>query len=163
MVAVTVKLYAPAVVGVPEMTPVVAFNVSPAGSAPAVTAYVGAGVPLPTRVVEAALPTVNAGIVPLIVVGATGVAATVPVKVRLVEPALLVAVTVKLYGPAVVGVPEMTPVVVFNVSPAGSEPPVTAYVGAGVPLPTKVVEAALPTVKVGIVPLIEVGAAIAGS
>ena len=49
-----------------------------------------------------------------------------PLKILLKEPALLVAVTVKLYAPAVVGVPEMTPVVVFRVSPAGSVPAVTA-------------------------------------
>lgn len=48
----------------------------------------------------------------------------------------------------------MTPVLPTSVSPAGSAPSVTAYAGTGVPLPTRVVEAALPTVKVGIVPLI---------
>ena len=40
--------------------------------------------------------------------------------------------------PAPVGVPESTPVAAFNVNPAGSVPEKTEYVGAGVPLATKV-------------------------
>ena len=43
-------------------------------------------------------------------------------------PNALVAVTVKVAVPAAVGVPAMTPVELFKVSPAGSEPPVTAHV-----------------------------------
>ena len=60
-----------------EMTPVMRLSISPAGSMPAVTAYVCEGVPLPVRVVEALAPTVKAGTVPLILVGATA-GATVP-------------------------------------------------------------------------------------
>lgn len=44
-VACTVKVAVPAVVGVPEITPVAAFNVKPAGSAPMVTVQLTAGVP----------------------------------------------------------------------------------------------------------------------
>lgn len=40
----------PVPVGVPESTPVAAFSVSPAGSVPEKTEYVGAGVPLATNV-----------------------------------------------------------------------------------------------------------------
>jgi hypothetical protein len=39
-VAVTVKLVGPVAVGVPEMTPVLAFRVRPAGRLPTVTAQV---------------------------------------------------------------------------------------------------------------------------
>ena len=44
-VAVIVKLYVPALVGVPLMTPVDAFSESPEGSAPAVSANVMGAVP----------------------------------------------------------------------------------------------------------------------
>jgi hypothetical protein len=44
-VAVIVKLYVPALVGVPLMTPVDAFSERPAGNAPAVSAKVMGAVP----------------------------------------------------------------------------------------------------------------------
>ncbi len=156
-VAVTVKLYGPAVVGVPAMTPVVGFKESPTGSEPAVTAKVGAGLPVALSVVDAGAPTVRAGMDPLMV-GATGAGATVPLKVFEAEPAMFVAVTVNQNGPPVVGVPEMTPVVGFNVNPVGSSPAVTAKVGAGLPLPMSVVDAGAPTVNAGMVPPMVVGA-----
>ena len=43
----------------------------------------------------------------------------------------MVAVTVNVEGPVVVGVPAMTPVVGFRVSPAGRAPEMTASLGAG--------------------------------
>ena len=43
-------------------------------------------------------------------------------------PNALAAVTVKPARPCAVGVPPMTPMDVFNVSPAGSAPPVMAQV-----------------------------------
>ena len=46
LLARTVKVNVPAVVGVPDSTPVVAFNVNPLGSVPLATAKVGAGLPL---------------------------------------------------------------------------------------------------------------------
>lgn len=49
-------------------------------------------------------------------------------------PNALVAVTVKLAAPAVVGVPLMTPVEVLRVRPAGSEPLPMAKVNGPVPL-----------------------------
>jgi hypothetical protein len=44
----------------------------------------------------------------------------VKVNVALPVPPALVALIVTLYVPAVVGVPEITPVVVFTLRPAGS-------------------------------------------
>jgi len=44
----------------------------------------------------------------------------VKVRVALPVPPELVALMVTLYVPAVVGVPEITPVVVFTLRPAGS-------------------------------------------
>jgi len=46
----------------------------------------------------------------------------VNVKVALPVPPALVALMVTLYVPAVVGVPEITPVLVFTDRPAGSTP-----------------------------------------
>ena len=46
--------------------------------------------------------------------------ATVKVSVALPVPPELVALMVTLYVPAVVGVPEINPVLVFTVKPAGS-------------------------------------------
>jgi len=45
---------------------------------------------------------------------------TVKVSVALPVPPELVALMVTLYVPAVVGVPEINPVLVFTVKPAGS-------------------------------------------
>jgi hypothetical protein len=45
---------------------------------------------------------------------------TVKVSVALPVPPALVALIVTVYVPAVVGVPEISPVVVFTVKPAGS-------------------------------------------
>ena len=46
----------------------------------------------------------------------------VNVKVALPVPPALVALMVTLYVPAVVGVPEITPVLIFTDRPAGSTP-----------------------------------------
>jgi hypothetical protein len=54
----------------------------------------------------------------LVMTGAAGL--MVKVSVALPVPPALVALIVALYVPAVVGVPEISPVVVFTVKPAGS-------------------------------------------
>jgi hypothetical protein len=58
---------------------------------------------------------------------------TLPENEIVAPPAKFDAVTVKLYGPDVVGVPVITPAVLSK-RPAGNAPPVTANVGAGKPL-----------------------------
>ena len=50
-----------------------------------------------------------------------------------VVPFLSTTFEVNVYVPAVVGVPEMTPVVVFSVNPGGSEPDVIENVNGAVP------------------------------
>jgi hypothetical protein len=92
LVALMVTLYVPAVVGVPEISPVVVFTANPAGSPVAVRELVMTGV---------------AGLI-------------VKVNVALPVPPALVALMVTLDVPAVVGVPEIRPVVVFTANPAGS-------------------------------------------
>ena len=56
--------------------------------------------------------------VALVITGGGGL--IVKVKVALPVPLLLVALMVTLYVPAVVGVPEINPVLVFTLKPAGS-------------------------------------------
>jgi hypothetical protein len=113
------------------MAPVVVFSVSPGGSDPVAMANVyGANPPVTTIEELYGVPTVP-------VVAATHCA--VIVGGAIVIPQLLVAVpaavpvesttcAVKLNGPAVLGVPVMAPVEVFNVSPGGREPDVMEYV-----------------------------------
>jgi len=54
----------------------------------------------------------------LVITGGAGL--MVKVKVALPVPPALVALMVTVYVPAVVGVPEINPVLVFTVNPAGS-------------------------------------------
>ena len=49
-----------------------------------------------------------------------------------------VAAIVNVAGPAAVGVPDRTPLVVFRLNPAGSAPELTRNVGAGLPVAAKV-------------------------
>ena len=57
-------------------------------------------------------------VVALVMTGGGGL--IVKVKVALPVPLLLVALMVTLYVPAVVGVPEINPVLVLTLKPAGS-------------------------------------------
>ena len=63
-----------------------------------------------------------------------------PVKLSCTElvPKALVAVTVNAATPIAVGVPPMSPVDVFNVSPEGREPLVTAQVIGVLPVAPRV-------------------------
>ena len=56
LLAVTVKVLAPGVVGVPETTPVAEFSTSPPGSAPAVMVKVAAGRARAVKVKEYGVP-----------------------------------------------------------------------------------------------------------
>ena len=120
-VALTVKANGPATVGDPDMSPVVAFSVSPVGSVPALmmNAY-GAVPPVALIVWLYALSTVPFGSVGGAI---ASVAATANATARCpVAPPPSVAVIVKFEVVTVVGVPEITPVAAFNVSPAGRLP-----------------------------------------
>ena len=126
LVAVTVKAAVPNAVGVPPMTPLEAFKVSPAGNEPPVTAHVIGVLPEALRVCEYAVPDCAAGKGEVVVMD--GAAFTARLSCLELLPHALVAVTVKAAAPNAVGVPPMTPLEAFKVSPAGNEPPVTAQV-----------------------------------
>ena len=66
---------------------------------------------------EKAVPAVPLALVELVMTGGAG--ATVRVKVALPVPPLLVALRVTVEVPAVVGVPEIRPELVFTDKPAG--------------------------------------------
>ena len=133
-VALTVKLYVPAVVGVPKITPVSVFKPNPAGRLPSITAQVIGFVPLAFRVWLYEVPTVPPGSEEVVIVGATGAASITMLSLRVALPAVLVALTVKLYVPAAVGVPEITPVAAFKLNPVGRPPLDIAHVIGVVPL-----------------------------
>ena len=136
-VAVTVMLKVPVAVGVPEITPVPELMFSPGGSEEPVCAIqdqaMGAIPPLlDSTVVLYAVPRVPLGR-EAVVMASFGVMVSVNATVAVCGvTAESVAVMEKLYGFAVVGVPERSPAA-ESVRPPGSVPFVTAQVTTPVP------------------------------
>ena len=135
----------PNVVGVPLICPVELFSVRPTGREPEVIAQVyGVVPPLACSAVEYAVPVVPPGSDVVMTIG--GGAATVMLKVLV--PVLLAAsftCTVNDTVPAVVGVPEITPVDATKFNPAGNVPALTLQLyGVVPPLACSVVEYAVP-------------------
>jgi phosphohistidine swiveling domain-containing protein len=153
--AFTVKVDVPAVVGVPEITPVVPARLKPAGNVvPPSRLHVGA-VPVATRVWLYGVctsPFANASVV---IAGATGAGAIVMDKALVAFPAALVALTVKVDIPCVVGVPEITPVVPARSKPTGNVvPPSRLHVMGASPVAVSVwlyAVSAVPPVNVVVV------------
>ena len=130
--ALTVNVYAPAVVGLPVIAPVDELRFSPDGRFPEITDHV-APETLASRLAVYGSFTVPEGrLVVVIVIVAGGVALMVMVNCfdALSWPAS-VAVTVKVAVPAVVGVPEIVPVVGLSVRPDGRVPDDTCHVAPG--------------------------------
>ena len=123
-VAVIVKLLLAAVVGVPVIAPVPAFNERPAGKLPTETLNVYEPVPpVALTVCEYAVPTLPLGRV----AGFTAIAGLMVTAYACepVAPKPSVAVMVKFDVAAVVGVPVIAPVAAFSDKPAGRLPPDT--------------------------------------
>src|SRR2546425_1154182 len=99
LVALRVTVEAPAVVGGPEMRPVVALSATPAGN------------PVAPKLLGLLVPA-------LVMTGVAGVIVTASVWVPV--PPALVALRVTVEAPAVAGVPEMRPVVALSARPAGN-------------------------------------------
>lgn len=69
---ITIGPNVPVAVGVPERSPVAAFNVTPGGSVPDCTEYVGAGKPFAVKIYEYVSPNApDGGVCALKAVGAT--------------------------------------------------------------------------------------------
>jgi len=132
-VTVRVKLAVAVLVGMPEITPLDAASVSPAGKDPKVIAHVYGAVP------PAAMSDVlyAAPLVPLdnddAVVIVSGPLTTKVNTLNTLAPAASVTVAVKLNAAALVGKPEMMPVSEASVSPAGSDPDVIVHAYGVVP------------------------------
>ena len=127
----TVKLLGPAVPGVPDIAPV-ADRVNPAGNDPTDTVHeYGGDPPAATSACEIAVPTVPAGSADVVIFNPGGLINSD--RAAVVETdALSVTRTVKLFGPAVPGVPDIVPPAA-RVSPAGSDPTDTVHEYGGDP------------------------------
>ena len=148
----------PAAIGVPEIAPVDATRLNPAGSVPALTLQLyGAVPPLACSVLEYVAPTVAPGSEVVVTVG--GCAATVIFNTFVpVLFAASVTCAVNDIVPAAIGVPEITPVDATRLNPAGSVPALTLQLyGVVPPLACSVVEYVVPTVAPGSDVVVTVG------
>ena len=129
-VTFTVNDEVPAVVGVPEIAPVDAVKLKPAGNVPALTLQVYGAVPLlACNVVEYAVPVVPPGNDVVVIVGGCGAAAIAILSAFVAELfAASVTFTVNDEVPAVVGVPEIAPVDAVKLKPAGNVPALRLHV-----------------------------------
>lgn len=134
-------------------------RVRPAGNAPRVTRNVGAGEPSADTDRDTGIATANGPNTAETAVGATP-AETLTVKAVAADPTEFVAVIVKVYRPAVVGVPVIAPLPTSIDSPAGNVP-VRARVGAGEPSAETDAVAAIPAVNVPNEPDTRVGVVVA--
>jgi hypothetical protein len=126
------KLTVPAVVGVPEIKPLLKFNDRPAGKLPRDTDQAkGAEPPETATVWEYAVPTVPPGNDEIEMVGANAI----EIESTFVSfaPTASTTCSVKLNNPAAVGVPEIAPVLALRLSPAGSGPGDNDHVNGCVP------------------------------
>ncbi len=132
--AVTVKVYLPVAVGVPEITPA-ALRVSPAGRLPELTDHVMGVVPVAVKTALYAVPAVPEERLVVVIEGLPGTVGVAIVIVKDIDavPTEFVACTVNVKVPACVGVPEMSPDVLSS-RPLGSAPLVRAHVMGAVPV-----------------------------
>src|SRR5207244_323684 len=113
-------------VGVPLITPVAAFRVSPTGSVPVATVQLlyGGRPPAAVNCAEYAVPTVAFGSVVVVILTRAAMVIVNDCAVA-VAPALSFTVTPNVKVPAAPGVPAMAPLVAFKASPPGSAPETT--------------------------------------
>ena len=130
LVAVMVKVVAPAALGIPQIRALPlprAVKATPAGSEP-VLPRVGSGYPVAVTVKSNNVPCVTVAELALVIFGACP---TVRVKIWVAVPVPFLAVMVNVDTPPAVGVPEIAALplpLLVKVSPAGSDP---ASVSAG--------------------------------
>ena len=138
LLAFTVKVNAPGIVGAPASAPLVESRLSPFGSEPDATLNVGDGLPVAAKVYEYGLPTL--AVVAGLSAVKLGAAVTVTVNVGVIASGgvPLLALTANVNTPGVVGVPATTPLAESRLSPFGSEPDATLNVGGGLPVAAKV-------------------------
>ena len=145
----SIKLKFPAVVGVPDIKPVAVFRVRPGGSAPDVMLHVIGAVPLAVGVRLYGVPTVPPGSVWKSSLAPVGAAVIMMVSSTPIWPQAFSTRSIKRNVPAVVGVPDISPVAVFRVRPDGNEPDVMLHVIGAVPVAEGVCWYTVPTVPPG--------------
>jgi hypothetical protein len=155
--AVTVNVFLPDVVGVPEITPVALFNVRPAGSVPEVSDHVIGVSPVAASVWLYAVLTEPSERLVVVIVGAA-VAVIVILKACVASETLLLAVTVKLNVPAAVGVPDISPVSSFKLRPGVKSAGVTVHSIGAVPVADSALLYAVPTEPSGRLVVVIAGA-----
>jgi hypothetical protein len=154
LVALTVKVDVPAVVGVPVISPVAA-RIKPAGNVPLSRLHTMVPVPVAASFAVYAVPTVPPINDVVMIVGAPPGALIVMDNDLVSVPISLVAFTVKVDFPAVVGVPEITPAVV-RLKPAGNAPSRLHVMGVS-PLAASFLLYATPTVPPANDPVVILG------
>jgi hypothetical protein len=159
LVALTEKEDVPAIVGVPEITPVSSM-LKPSGNGPLSCLHVMGASPVATSVWLYSVPTAPFGnTVALIIVGGTLPSAVgiVMESDLLLFPTALLAFTVKIAAPALVGVPKITPAVA-RVKPAGNAPLSMLHAMGASPVASSIWRYAVPTIPFDNVSVIIVGA-----
>jgi hypothetical protein len=157
LVALTVKLNVPVVVGFPEIVPVVSEMPNPAGNVPLSRLHVIGVSPVAVSVWLYAVPTAPSNNDIVVIVGATGAGAIVIESDFVSFPVVLAALTVKLNVFAVVGVPEITPAV-ERLKPVGNAPESMLHVIGVSPVAARVWLYSVPTEPSGNVVVVIVGA-----
>jgi hypothetical protein len=157
LVAFTVKVDVPAVVGVPEISPVDARD-KPAGNEPLSRLHVMVPVPVARSFAVYAVPTVppiNDALVVITGEPGAGPAGSIFMDNSFVSsPLSFSAFTVKVYVPAVVGIPAIMPVSLERVKPNGIEPLSRLHVMGLSPFAASVWLYADPTVPPGNDPVV---------
>ena len=133
-----VKLDVPAVVGVPPIAPVEALRDRPAGSEPEARDQVNGPVPEAVRVAAYAEETVPLGRLDVVIEIVPAVTIVMARALVADLPPAPTTLTLKVFLPVAVGVPEMTPVDAFSVSPVGSVPDPTTMDHVNGPVPPAV-------------------------
>ena len=134
--ALAVKLNVPAADGVPEITPLL-FRLKPVGRLPTEIDHVIGVVPVAARVWLYDCPTVPAGKVDVVIVGATAALLIIMLSALVAFPAVFAALAVKLNVPAADGVPEITPLP-LKLKPVGRLPAEIDHVIGVVPVAASV-------------------------
>ena len=137
-VAITENPNVASIVGVPEITPVVEFKFKPSGSLPLPIDQVIGVVPLALRVWLYDVPIIPPGKLGVVIIGTPDALLITMLKSFASFPALFVALTLKLYVPVIVGVPEISPEEAFKSKPGGRLPLAIDHVIGSVPLALRV-------------------------
>jgi len=138
LVAMTIKLEFPAVIGIPVIAPVDVFILRLPGRLPPAKAQVIGFVPVTVRVWLYAIPTVPIGNEVMVIFGAPVALLITISKFFKVEPAILNALIITVWVSATFGMPEITPDKLLRLKPVGNLPNSTIHIIGDVPVALRV-------------------------